>query len=913
MKLVKYTANERVDLPDMSAMSALPLGEFRRTIRGLLTGADEMSIINGFEVEANFPVTSAIVVKLDPGGGVWLSHALLAEGLNFGQLAGGQDDQQATEGNATFPVDFAGQPAATYTVEMRFTYADGDTQNRAFINPTTKVESVATAQTREVPTLEVRLIGAATGGEWLPLATVVWNGATISSGDITDLRVHALEGGPAFQASVWGGAGGVADFPRNAARSNPANGLFALFPFVRGLARQIQDIKGFSDSGYLDLFSRARSVPRAGTGTVPAEQTRSLASMDMEELTVGDGSTTFGDFNGSNGLQLCLDHIALNKATLFKHVVVKVKTRSNNGGAVSQTLATPVDLTGIRVTIDCVTGNLAAGRLLVDFTHGAGAFFTSTTREYPLEIRNMESSPPTGGKTVYPLFDGANANAIVLHNCDFRVSRTLALPIITAEASATRITRSVIYGEVRLGGGRADRPAVFDGIEGNTNAATDAAPTVIRLYQTLGVSGETSQNVTIKRSVLYQVDGRGASEVEVNKCSIVHGHADGIMLGRSAAISSRNWLIKDCQVTGAAQSVAGHATTNGAKGTGWSVHCIDSAAASGAKCRNIVVSGLVPTVLSGTDSGIVRLENVSVGIVEQIHLNGLDLGGTAVLHHGVEVSESDRVTIRSNSWEGCAGGAATLDYRCVSLADTNTGHRVVDNVFDGPTGLGSTTSVFHVKASGDGSANLRDVKVLRNRFLDINDNGAAFAGSAHVSVGQAAPTFSSVRNFEVSDNLFSEASTKYCVFFFNGISTLYDTRIDRNTKTAEGDFVGIDSTALGVSVSHNRFEPGTGTNNVFLAMTRTGMARIHIANNHFVATNALSGLITLTGANGPLQLVNNTLDGLTNNVLMSTGTTDEITVIGNFSTTATAQIISGTPPTNHTGWGNTTLNRFVFV
>ena len=161
MRIVKWTPQERVDIPDITAMGFLVLGEFRRTVRGAL-GVDGNSIINGFTVEPAGVPDTTITVKLDNGGALSFAYGaeIVGARTDYGQLIGGDNSDGNTEGNAQQSIDFTGQPVATYTVKIRFLYSDGANDNRAFWNETGNTEFISAIDTRHLPQYEISITGS---------------------------------------------------------------------------------------------------------------------------------------------------------------------------------------------------------------------------------------------------------------------------------------------------------------------------------------------------------------------------------------------------------------------------------------------------------------------------------------------------------------------------------------------------------------------------------------------------------------------------------------------------------------------------------------------------------------------------------------------------------------------------------
>ena len=330
MRLVLWNSQERVDLPDMQASETSHLGEHRRLVRGLLIGPNGASfdnyLVRGFAVEASAVPDDNIHVKLDPGGANPRSVAIGRDADfpdAYGTIVGGNDDQGNLEGNADYPLPFTGQPNGTYTVYMRFLFTDGSNDNRAQWNPGLNTESVVAMNTQRLPSIELSLNPAGPSDGWIPLADVAWGGATIVAGNITDVRSFVFEGSSPYQQATQTGSGGMADFSRSSARGT--NGVNEVYPVLRALGRQIQDLKGQDDSGNFNWWNRP-AKPYDPAAALTAGHTKSLRTVETVTYTVGDGVDFFGDFNGVDGLDDCLAHIeasiSATTATQTKYVVL---------------------------------------------------------------------------------------------------------------------------------------------------------------------------------------------------------------------------------------------------------------------------------------------------------------------------------------------------------------------------------------------------------------------------------------------------------------------------------------------------------------------------------------------------------------------------------------------------------------
>lgn len=417
MRLVRYAPQQRVDHPDIQAMSALMLGEFRRTIRGVLLGPGAIPpaygnyVIRGFEVEPNSPADTTVLVKIDPGGSNPLGFAIGAEDLgarvDHGQLMGGDDSNDNIEGNATQSFDFSGEPADTYTLSMRFAYSDSVSDNRAFWDAGANSEFITETDTREVPVVELAI--GVSGDEWLPLAEVVWDGASIDAGDITDKRVFAHEGAAPYDRSTQDGSGAMEDFSRSGDRA--ANGLNEVYPVLRALARQIQDVKGQDASGNFNWYGRVYRPFDDSNSTLPSEQTKTLRTVDTVTYTIGDGVSTFGDFNGADGLEDCLQHLEDLDDQRPQSVTIKLRTTS--ASRFTWNINTGHTLVDTHIELDGRDGGsdvIGSGRAKLNL---------DSVAEDETALRVNGSSNTTGSLTVYNVeVDSEPSNNIAIFGCD---------------------------------------------------------------------------------------------------------------------------------------------------------------------------------------------------------------------------------------------------------------------------------------------------------------------------------------------------------------------------------------------------------------------------------------------------------------------------------------------------------------
>lgn len=662
MKVVKFLDQERVDQNDMEAWTDLMVGEFRRTLRAVVLGdTTETGIIRGFKVEPQ-PVPDATVrIRLDPGGGVAPGAAILAENdtINVirGQLAGDRGAENALEGNATYTLDFSLDAVNTYYVECTFAYQDGESDNRAFWNDSTNTEFISSEPTRRLPTLSFHKVLAPAGGEWTPLATVVWGGATITAGNITDTRRMLFEGTFPNQQSTQSGTGAMADFSRSTPRADVTHD--GIYNVLRKIGRQIQDLKGPNENGQWDFFSRPIK-PLDPTNLLATGVTRSLATMDSLEYVVGDGTTTWGDFSGSNGLQLCLNHIQSAQASLPPRIRIRLKSRGNGAGRtlVSDTpiwvMTAGFTLTTtkhIEIVGDISGADQAYGRVPVEFTSATTQFNLNSSVAGSLTLRNIKAAnvPSTS------FFLGTSAR-LMLDNS------LICSQAITASTNGSALIwkNSEVYGAIHL-----SHDDTFQDIDGFTllncrvgartlySQAVDGffrfwrgASNLIASATTFATQGsfygcelfysEQSFVPGVLPGVAREacIDMRGASEFVYHNCNFSFPNSwNGILLGNhliDEPTGSRRLKWDSCRFgVGATPDFAvvhdvnaGYSTT---EGTGWHIYgetlvsTINSTTID-AFIRTVSIKNCTWISAPRVDSGCIKLKNGMKNIsIEDCH------------------------------------------------------------------------------------------------------------------------------------------------------------------------------------------------------------------------------------------------------------------------------------------------------
>lgn len=747
MRIVRYDSQQRVDLPDITAMSYLVLGEFRRTLRGMMlgpggfyggSGEHDNFVLRGFAVTAQGTPDATVNITLDPGGSSPLGFAIGAENLgsriDHGQLLGGDNSDASLEGNAVTVFDFTGQPNNTYLLQARFVYQDGVNDNRAFWNEASNTEFIAATDTRSLPVLEAGIAVAPTslGDEWIPLATVVWGGSTVTSGNITDVRVGPFEGpktvGGAFNGSVQNLTFGVGDFDRSTDRRN--NGINEVYPALRALARQIQDLKGQNNLGVFDWYSRVYTPFDPGGLSLASEQTKSLVSIDTVTFTIGDGATTFGDFNGATGLELCLDHIdAQSDSNQPGKYRIVLKTYDNSSFTWTVTnktysFSSGSNRTEIEILAAGTDGTTTAGSgtpKQANIAWSLAASSASCLVSHAITMRDVKITLAGAGTNNSLLV----ANIVDLENCDVEGLTAAAHTGWTVNIShpwRSRISRCYVRGRVQLGApglglsattANSYRTVLEDSFfeEAEIHSGDSYISFEMRRCR---VEGRDAAPYTASPAVMYL---RAARDVVIEDCYFTYNvDQDCIRIIDDVSFNEAlNITIDNCEFIDSPGTHSAGTGTNGGFGTGWCVYADPITRLNISECRFFLDQV--------RDAGAVRIDGTQCLIrdcvAQLVQVNLASSSATFIaLTDGLGSTSPNRSVIRGNRLLGMTCPAGTPDLRGIRLVNVHGVH------IEGNTLIGGADTTA---ATLDGAIHLdiaTAVKIIGNHFDDWNDGVA---------------------------------------------------------------------------------------------------------------------------------------------------------------------------------------------
>ena len=780
MRIVKWHPQERVDNPDITAMSYLVLGEFRRFVRGALLGAHDLGTyaVNGFQVLATTPASNAVEVTLADAGALSFAFGaeLIGTRVDYGQLMGGDDSDGNTEGNAVQSFDFTGEPAATYTVQMRHVFSDAVPDNRAFWNPGSDTEFVSQVNTRSTPQYQLRVTGAPSN-EWMDLADVVWNGSgPIGPGNITDLRDFAFEAQSPWTQTTKLGTGGMPDFLRFADRGGPTIGRNGVYPALRALGRQIQDIKGPDENGEWNWWNDPYS-PHDPNSTFARARTTSLRSLRTVHYTVGDGVNTFGDFSGltlGTGLDACLSHIETENATndISSHVIIQILTNGDFGNADEAFQVGNYDFGNVYLEIrgggcrDTGAGDkwwntriLPAGTLTTEV-------FDFTTTTGGLSLRDLKFEDP--GSPV-ELFRMQQNTQFEMHNCLINTDADAANPWIdfNGQLDTMHISDCIITAETVINDGVGLGFGEWSRCRFTRKVSVVGAFRVAFRDCYVSLNNADDNNLRISGAGSLRFDNCYFTGLSADYDLVRLDNADGAF--SEIEFQSSRFSIFDTSPTHAAG-----AGTNGSKGTGWLLF-IDNDGGLASDAYSIQIQNCI---LDGSD-GVIRSETVDAG---------------AIYIHGCTHVTVDNCDIRR-------------------YGSTNAAYDVRGIKIVGASGLGSlgnriTNCMFE---QFDLAAGTNYVIELEDSWQTVIQNNT-FNGFGGTGIDQFIHLDESSQNV-ICGNHFFALNSGIAILLTGGVTSSQNT-ISNNTFSSCSEAVHITAGAGNV-VANNTVEGNNNTASVF--------------------------------------------------------------------------------------------------
>jgi len=717
MRIVRWESQERVDLPDMEAQSFLVLGEFRRLNRELIVGKDPLGapdakfVIRGFAVEPSAVPDSRIRIRADDGAttdGVFYSPENLGANNDGGNLTGGRDQVGNLEGAAQQIIDFAALPAATYVIEVRFTYGQGANDNRAFWNPGVDSEFIAAMDTRHEPQWTAQAVGGATGGEWLVLGTVTWDGVgPITTSEITDLRRLLFEGLTPFQEVDQDDLSYSApDFSRSTARGDKAVTIDTVVAAIRACFRQIRDIKGPDDSGQWNWWNRPTAPKVYDGGALPfgAQHTKTLRSVDTVTYTIGDGVSTFGDFNGVTALEDALDRLHGSAGLTRPRRCKIIMKSSRRTPSITYVVAPSYDFTAdgdLELEIECVTADGAEGsdrgRAVIEFNGGLGGINGYAISINKLVLKNLDVTQTAANASLFATEKCEIYNTALAIQFDAAnlVNSRFALQISRTPGDAFFFCKNVSFnGPVQVISGSIAPISRFNkGHHGVFESCLCSYPVLltdrVTAFDRLGITfrGCTFSELLTLSGSRGLIDGRGSQNVVVQDCQFTLGNRnqDCIFLGELAATKPvAFWRIENNEfnISDTARAELVDGGQNGVAGTGWAVFLQATSTPAGGDLdehvaniiiRNNYVEG-PNTVQTNFDSGGIYLEGVKQAIIEGNHFWEFGVNTTSRVQFIkiLDVPTQGSIVVRSNYVDKLIAG--TGHYTGIDVFDSDHVH-----------------------------------------------------------------------------------------------------------------------------------------------------------------------------------------------------------------------------------------------
>ena len=612
------------------------------------------------------------------------------------------------------------------------------------------------------------------------------------------------------------------DFDRDVNREIAGVGINEVYPILRALGRQIQDLKGPDPAtGQWNWFGRQRGITDPFGNIGIPEYTTSFAIESEQVFVVGSSSSDVSaHFSGSGGLQSCLNHIATiadgvhADDTYPGRFKIVLKTGNNQAGTYF-TCPDPVSFDSAEIEI-CVAGagGLDSGlngvlynQVPVQFSHPAGTpFFTF----------DGGSLKMTGIRCVGEMneFFQGNLTQLEINNCgmtfanvqsffcDWRsrfIDSTISGGTLTMTKTGFDIHMSEIKGcilsrynsnlfQLRLWDDELDTVAVTSATEGMERLVIDQC-----------VFLNHSEQATAAQPAC--IDARGAKHITISNCRItVSTSQDFLRVGQrntvATGIGSEAIRLEKCMIdSGKSITHALDAGFNGAKGTGWTVFG------------------------THTDSFFMP-KGVSVDRCTWIDYLGLDAGGVyAEGLHGTTVTNCDFVGVQMATTALSRWSAVEID-----AFGTSDNAARIDNIL--VTGVyGQVDRGFvGVRISGPAGGT-----VVSNSTFEARDQlGGAYNTPANFGRGAAAGIMVGILGVAVKD-----FRIHHCKFF--------DWEATVTTNSA-GVLIEADS-VRGGNIDHCYFDDC----NYGVSVTCTGVVDMDVSHN---IHNAVEGQVLFGGGFG---------------------------------------------------------------
>ena len=363
-------------------------------------------------------------------------------------------------------------------------------------------------------------------------------------------------------------------------------------------------------------------------------------TLPVTTYVVGDGVTTFGDFNGSTGLNDCLDYIAAlpaadrpERAEIVVHGGV---TQTINGSKTINSGATK-DITLVISAGTVLTAGGITGRPLVQFdgaTIGANTFGLAVTapvtRNVSLVLNNLDvrwTGTTAAGRGIFGC-----TGYIETHNTYISYSATPAVDagftIYSEQAHYCLIDTSIVEGRICLFSDPGDG-SVIQNVRGGLISNSRLLNTQIVLRNPSGpsvpgkdvVSGITLSNCYIAGRTgapytgsISLIDARATKRLTVLGCRVSYGLNENALDGRTynsenpASWSIRDTLFETGTVNGTHTAGSG---INGAEGTGWAINVLNGSYINVDNCT-IQVDSIDAGALKLKDTAYCSVNNSSI-------------------------------------------------------------------------------------------------------------------------------------------------------------------------------------------------------------------------------------------------------------------------------------------------------------